>query len=385
MIDAVAPGPKELGLKELGPDDLEDWDLHTVDVPSGDAYQSRAWAEFRGRHGWRPRFVRFEDGFRVLLLERPWSGVPGAGAYVSRGPIRAGEPAEQTAKRLVELARWLAASGVDVISSDVEMPVGTAYPDIVRRAGFRSVDEIQPSRHRMSLPIGEGATEDDLRRGLHTTTRQLIDGAERRGLRIVRYDALAGQDAGDGFGAPPADDPAAAAGAAFGRLYDLMALAATRLHFHLGPRAPFLDWASTGLAAGLIVLLEALSREGEPLGAAMFYRHGSRLTYSHSADRIDRRKSDPGVAHLQLWRAIQLAARESRVELDLAGVDVPGARRQPRPGEPNYGLYAFKRSFGGEWIELEGNHEWAARPLRYAIGRVTGALAGLAGRLRPLR
>ncbi len=380
MIGAASSGPIELGR-----DDLADWDRHTVDVPSGDAYQSRAWAEFRARHGWRPRFVRFEDGFRVLVLERPWSGVPGAGAYVSRGPIRAGEPAERTAERLVELARWLVASRVDVISSDVEMPVGSGYAEVIRRAGFRSVEEIQPSRHRMSLRIGEGATEDDLRRGLHTTTRQLIDDAERRGLRIVRYDARAEHGGGHGFEAPPADYMATAAGAAFGRLYDLMGLAATRLRFHLGPRASFLDWASTGLAAGLIVLLEALSRDGEPLGAAMFYRHGSRLTYSHSADRIDRRKSDPGVAHLQLWRAIQLAARESRVELDLAGVDVPGARRQPRPGEPNYGLYAFKRSFGGEWIELEGNHEWAARPLRYAIGRVTGALAALAHRGRPFR
>jgi lipid II:glycine glycyltransferase (peptidoglycan interpeptide bridge formation enzyme) len=69
--------------------------------------------------------------------------------------------------------------------------------------------------------------------------------------------------------------------------------------------------------------------------------------------------------------------RERLHELDLGGVDVPGARRIPREGEEMYGLYAFKRSFGAEWLELAGNHEWVARPWRYAAGRVTGRLVGL--------
>ena len=31
--------------------------------------------------------------------------------------------------------------------------------------------------------------------------------------------------------------------------------------------------------------------------------------------------------------------------------------------------------FGGEWVEQSGNHEWVARPSRYALGRVLAAVA----------
>jgi lipid II:glycine glycyltransferase (peptidoglycan interpeptide bridge formation enzyme) len=57
--------------------------------------------------------------------------------------------------------------------------------------------------------------------------------------------------------------------------------------------------------------------------------------------------------------------------MDLGGVDVPGARRVPDEGEPMYGLYEHKRSFGAEWVELAGAHEMVADQLRYAAGRLT--------------
>jgi lipid II:glycine glycyltransferase (peptidoglycan interpeptide bridge formation enzyme) len=130
------------------------------------------------------------------------------------------------------------------------------------------------------------------------------------------------------------------------------------------------------LAAGHVILLEVRTPDDELIGGATFYRHGGRLTYSHSGDRADLRRSYPGVIHFLLWRAIQLAVRQSMVEVDLAGVDVRGARRQPVAGEEMLGLYEFKRSFGATWIELTGNHERVARAWRYGLGRVTGRLLG---------
>ena len=73
--------------------------------------------------------------------------------------------------------------------------------------------------------------------------------------------------------------------------------------------------------------------------------------------------------HLLRWRAIQLALAEGRTEMDLGGVDVAGARRIPAEGEPTYGLYEHKRSFGAEWVALAGAQERVARPWRYALGR----------------
>ncbi len=371
-------------IREASPGELGDWDARTVETAGGDVYQSVAWARYRERHGWRPRFLVFDDGFRLLSLERPWPLIGGAGAYLSRGPIAAGESAEETAHRLRAAADQLAEDGVDVVASDAEIEAATGYPDLIRAAGFRPIEEVQASRHRMRLRLPEGTHEEQLLASFGSSTRQLIRGAEKAGLRVVRYDRTirdgSAASIGDGFEGPAAGSLGTAAQPAFERLYDLLRDAAVRRHFHLGAKPAFVDWSVAGLAAGHVVYLEARDTDDRLLGGATFYRHGGRLTYSHSGDRADLRSTYPGVVRLILWRAIQLAVRERLQEMDLGGVDVPGARRIPREGEEMYGLYAFKRSFGADWVELTGNHEWVARPWRYGAGRVTGRLVGLVPR-----
>jgi len=114
---------------------------------------------------------------------------------------------------------------------------------------------------------------------------------------------------------------------------------------------------------------------GTLLGGAILFREGDRLAYAHSGDRAALRAAHPGVIHLVLWEAIRIAADESRSELDLGGVDVAGARAVPVPGDRMWGLYEFKRAFGGRWVEMTGAYERAARPRRYAAGRALAALA----------
>ncbi|MGH2512246.1 MAG: lipid II:glycine glycyltransferase FemX [Candidatus Limnocylindrales bacterium] len=358
---------------EATPDELADWDRHTVDPPGGNVYQSRAWAAQRSRLGWRPRFLVADDGYRLLSLERPWRLVGGAGAYLPKGPISAGEPVERTAERLSSAADWLVGQGVDVVASDAEIPAGSGYPALIEARGFQQIEEVQPSRHRMALAIEPGSVEAAYFGEFAMSTRQRVRQAEKAGLRIVRWDSRSSSGPLDwaGFNRPATDAQPAGA---FDRFYDLLEVTAARRQFGLGSRVGFIDWSTAGLAAGHVILLEARTPADELIGAATFYRHGGRLTYSHSADRADLRRAFPGVIHLVLWRAIQLAVREAMVEVDLAGVDVRGARRVPAEGEEMAGLYNFKRSFGATWIELTGNHERVARSWRYGLGRLTGRL-----------
>ena len=341
-------------------DELRDWDAHTVERPGGDVEQSLAWARHRARLGWKPRHLVFEDGFRVLSLERPWPLIGGAGAYLSHGPVAGGEPVERTAERLRAAADHLASLGVDVVSSDAEIETSTGYGALIEQDGFRPIEEARSSRHRMRLLLPPGTDEKALFDGFQTTLRQLIRGAEKAGLTVSDV----------------------ATRAAFQNLYDLLAAAATRRQFRLGPRQAFVEWSMEALAAGHLVYLEVRDPQGEVLGGATFYRHGGRLTYSHSADRVEVRRQYPGVVRLLLWHAIRLALVEGLTEMDLGGVDVAGARRVPAEGEPMYGLFAFKRAFGAEWVDQVGNHEWVARPWRYGAGRVTAKVATLARRAR---
>jgi hypothetical protein len=376
------------GVHEARPEALAGWDDRTVGVPGGDVQQSRAWGEHRARTGWTVHHLELDDGSAVLALGRPWPLLGGGRLYVPKGPVAAGAPAAIVAERLAAVAGWARRAGYDAILADAEIPAATGYPGALAARGFRPVEEVGPSRHRVAAPIAAGADDARLLATIATTTRQMIVAGERRGMRIVCHDAAAAIGAapgeahpGQALAVPYLERPAGDATAAFERFHALLAVTGERRGFAIGPRAGAVAWWRAALAAGFLVLLEARSADDAYLGAAIFYRNGERLTYAHSGDVVDLRRAHPGASRLLLWRALQLAAREGRGELDLGGVDVAGARSEPRPGDPMYGLLEFKRSFGGRWVELSGAHELVLRP---AQARAGAAIAGIGRRARRL-
>ncbi len=382
-----------MNVRDATTDELADWDARTVEAPGGHVYQSRAWAEARRASGWTPRFL-VDDGGRVLALTRPWPAIGGGSAYLPRGPVPTsmGQASDVTslATRQIAVAEALAAEGMDVVAADPEIPAAEpAFRAGIEAAGFRPIEEIQPSRHRVSLPLGGDADEEGIFDGIAKSTRQRIRGAERDGVTIVRYDVrISGGDPGSGFVGP--DESTATS---LDRFYDLLLETGERRHFSFGPRAVFVGWWRAAHEAGHLVYLEAraagpVASSGAPAAATpgqsvaglILYRHGGRLSTVHSGDHAATRTEQPGALHLLRWRAIQLAIREGCAEMDLGGVDVAGARGEPREGDPLYGLYQHKRAFGGQWLELTGAHERVFDPRGYALGRVTNRLARLVRR-----
>jgi lipid II:glycine glycyltransferase (peptidoglycan interpeptide bridge formation enzyme) len=298
------------------------------------------------------------------------------------------------AARLIAIGDALAGEGIDVVAADPEVPDSErAFRAAIEAAGYGAIEEIQPSRHRISLPLGSGADETAVLEAISKSTRQRIRGAERVGVAVVRHDTggvptapdaptvarLAAESAApdDGFIAP-----AEPAEAALDRFYDLLLETGERKQFSFGPRAGFVAWWRAALAAGHLVYLEARagSATGDPLAGLILYRHGGRISTVHSGDHAATRTTHPGALHLLRWRAIQLAIREDCAEMDLGGVDTVGARDEPREGQPLYGLYQHKQSFGGQWLALTGAHERVYDPGGYRVGRLVNRAARLIGR-----
>ena len=351
-----------------------DWNELAVVRRGGHVYQSSDWAAHRAERGWMPRFVVAGD-HRVLALTRSWPLLGGASAYLPRGPA----PTVDTGalgSLLWDVTRGLAAAGIDVVATDAEVRADDeAWRTWLRRARFRAIEEIQPSRHRVTVPL-DGIDEPGALSNVAKSTRQRIRKAEQQHVTVVRHDAAGEGQAGEGFAAPlePTDE-------ALDRFYDLLLETGERRDFSFGPRRDFVSWWRRAHRAGHLVYLEArdASPGGESLAGLLLYRHGGRLSTVHSGDHVASRRSHPGALHLLRWRAIQLAIREGCGEMDLGGVDVPGARRQPLEGEPMHGLLQHKLSFGGQWLELAGAHERVIRPNRYRAGRILAA----AGRRLP--
>jgi lipid II:glycine glycyltransferase (peptidoglycan interpeptide bridge formation enzyme) len=366
--------------------ELGDWDALAVDGPGGHVYQSRAWAAHRAAGGWEPRFMAANEA-RALVLVRPWPMVGGGSAYVPRGPVVQAMPwtgdgsGAAVGRALASIATALSDTGLDVLAADPEVAAAdVAYRRALDAVGFHGIPEIQPSRHRMALPLPPGTDEAGVMDGIAKATRQRIRRAERDGVVVLRWDAATSEQDG-------VTRPTESGADALRRFYGLLHATGERRGFGFAGPDEFVTWWTRALDAGHLVYLEARegAADGDVLGGLVLYRHGRRLSTQHSGDRVERRRDHPGAMHLLRWRAIQLALAESRVEMDLGGVDVAGARREPVEGEPTYGLYEHKRSFGARWVSLAGAQERVARPWRYALGRGVARLARTAGQGSPSR
>jgi len=335
------------------------WDQSVVAPAGGHVLQSRAWAEHRAGQGWQPRFITFDDGRSVLLLMRRQSPLPGFAAYAPRGPISAGDGAAAVAERAIALANWAAIEGCRVLTVDPELDASADYDRLLAGRGFGEREEIQASRHRMLVALGQGVDEDELLGRMTKSARQRIRAAERAGT-VVEMDEQ---------------------GQALPDLARMLGDAAETKHFYMGNVAPLVAWWRRALAADPARLWVARN-EGAVVGALLAYAQGGHFATAYSADDRSSRDRLQGTMHLLRWRLIQAALAAGHPYADLGGVDVAGARRLPGEGEPTYGLYEHKRSLGAEWTESAAAHEIVLRPLSQRLAVAVGAVRGLVGRRR---
>ncbi|MGZ6313768.1 MAG: lipid II:glycine glycyltransferase FemX [Candidatus Limnocylindrales bacterium] len=318
------------------------WDALTVDPPGGHVLQGLASAEDARRHGWHPRFATFGGDRAALLLTSRRAPLPGFFAYAPRGPISAGDPPEAVARRAVALAGWCRAQGGTILAVDPELEADPGYAAVLRAAGFHETEEIQPSRHRMVLRFAPGAGEAAIWAGIARSTRQRIRASERDGI-AVRHDS---------------------AGARLDAFAALMDATARRRHFGFDASGDFVHWWRRVLAAGQARFLVA-EREARLLGGLLLYVQGGLHATAFSADDASLRAAHPGTMHLLRWTAIREALAAGRPAIELGGVDLPGARARPRPGDSSWGMYEHKASFGATWLESAAAHEIVLRPLTY--------------------
>jgi len=312
------------------------WESTIANHESVHLLQSRAWGDLKSDFGWRIEHVhRGESGAQILFRSFPFGF---SLAYIPKGPIGPWLP--DLLLDLDEVCKEHQAFALKVEPDEAENP---EMEKLLQNHGFiPSMQTIQPGA---TLLVDISLNEDDILAKMHPKTRYNIHLATRKGVQVRPWDDL------DSFGRMMLET---ANRDAFGvhipayyqRAYDL---------FH--PR-------------GECELLVA-EYEGKPLAAVMVFAHSQRAWYFYGASSNLERNRMP--AYLLQWEAMKWAQTKGCDWYDLWGVPDETLeileRNFTSRQDGLWGVYRFKRGFGGKLVRSIGTWDKVYIPFLYRLYR----------------
>ncbi len=316
----------------------EAWDEFLSDYPDAHLLQTRAWGELKSAFGWRAVYLAQEKTGALVLFRQLFFGK--SLAYIPRGPLGEHQHWPALWPAVDAVCRGQGAVFLKVEPDLWEPVLGSA---LAPPTGFLpSAHSIQPPR---TIVVDLSGDEQAWLQRMKQKTRYNIRLAQKRGLQVhpsqdlETYARLAQVTAQrDGFGVHSL--------AYYQRAYDL---------FH---------------PQGQCELLQA-EYQGEPLAALMVFARGRRAWYLYGASSDQQREKMP--TYLLQWEAMRWARQQGCLEYDLWGVpdeDEPtleAAFDQRRDGL--WGVYRFKRGFGGELRRSVGPWDRVYQPWLYRFYR----------------
>ncbi len=323
------------------------WDAFVAQHPHGHFLQSWAWGRLRERWGWRALRLAAvaDDGARVaaaqVLVRR---SLAGSLAYVPRGPACA--PCDPAWSAL----RWAIRQrlpGLVALRFEPHWPEEPATRAWLREQGLRPAPAVQPpSTVRIDLRAGDEA----LLAAMKQKWRYNIRLAERRGVTVRRGSQIDLET-----------------------FYALLCETARRDAFAIRPAEYYRAVWHELAEAGRLYLAE---RGAEPLAAILVVHFGGTATYLYGASAGNGREHMPN--HLLQWQAMRWARQEGLTVYDLWGIpDAIGqavlagsaADDVPVGSGGLWGVWGFKRGFGGTVWRTVGAWDDVVALVRYRLGR----------------
>lgn len=333
-LGKTSPGGREV-FREV--QEREEWNEGVKEL-GGSVLQSWEWGEFRGRQGWTPLRLRGESGAAQLLLR----SLPGLGsiAYAPHGPLvsESGDLKEVVG----EVSERAEKAGAHLLDVEPRAPEG----EFPAGAGFQKIESIQP---RCTLVV------------------EILEDAEKQLAAFPKDTRYGVRRAGrEGIEAGPSEDVE-------GDLESFMSLheeTAERQEFAVRPREYYRRFMRE-LPARLIVA----KKDGELLAGAVILTFGNEAFYLYGAST--RQGDNLYASYLTQHEAITAAREAGATRYDMYGI--PCA---PTEDHPLWGVFKFKKKFGGSEERYAGTHEKTLRPLQASIFK-----AGMRGytALRKLR
>ncbi|MEA3308459.1 MAG: peptidoglycan bridge formation glycyltransferase FemA/FemB family protein [Chloroflexota bacterium] len=310
------------------------WDTFAAEFPSSSLLQSTNWGRLKADFGWNWEIVALgrkrapTAGALVLYKQLPLK--VGTIAYVPRGPLVAWDDEKQ----LSTLLQNISISARSHRAWALWMEPGRLDGAVIRQQlpafGFQaSTTHVQPPR---TIQVDLVASEEEILTRMKSKTRYNIRYAARQGVTVRR---------------------GSVADAAL--YYGLMAKTGQRNEFGIHSEAYYRRALELFLPTGNAALFIA-EVEAEPVAAIIVFTWGEKAWYMYGASADQHRNKMPTYA-LQ-WAAIKWAKGRGCTTYDLWGV--PDYSEETLEAEFTersdglWGVYRFKRGFGGQVVRFTG-------------------------------
>jgi peptidoglycan pentaglycine glycine transferase (the first glycine) len=326
------------------------WDSFVASHPAGHILQTAAWGALKARFGWEAARLALSDGIHLVAgTQVLFRRVPlrvGTIAYVPRGPlVDWGD--EQMVHCLLD--------GLDQLCRTRRAAWLKIEPEAAKFEIRNSKFEFQASSHTVQPPrtivVDLCGSEEELLARMHAKTRYNIRLAGRKGV-TVRCGTAKDLDA----------------------FYALMETTGTRDGFGVHSldyyRAAFELFVPPGRARLLLAQVEDTLVAGVMVFALAGASQG-RAWYFYGASGDVHRDKMPNYA-LQ-WEAMRWARETGCASYDLWGIPdedestLEAHYLQRHDGL--WGVYRFKRGFGGRVVRYAGAYDRVYNPLLYRLGQ----------------
>jgi peptidoglycan pentaglycine glycine transferase (the first glycine) len=316
------------------------WDERICAAPDGHVLQSWAWGELKSRFGWRVQRLG-QDSASAQVLYRPLPGGVGSIAYVPKGPLLDWDD-DRATRDLAAAIRPLARRQRAIcLKIEPDLEDSSDLAGRLQAAGFHPSS--QPIQPRRTIVVDLDAEPEAILARMKQKTRYNIRLAERKGVAVRPGDE--------------GDLPA------FCRL---MEDTARRDGFAIHSRAYYETAHRLFVPAGQGRLFLA-EYAGRVLAGLLAVALGDTACYLYGASSDEGRELMP--SYLLQWEAMVWARERGCRFYDLWGVpdeDEPTLEAEfAQRGDGLWGVYRFKRGFGGRLVRTVGAWDLVYAPVRY--------------------
>lgn len=307
---------------------LSEWEHFTDRFPEANLLQCGSWGELKRDFGWQVERICQEDAGAQVLFRRLPGGF--SVAYIPKGPVGAVKQWPALWAEIHRVCRQHRALLLKV-EPDLNEPLPAEQQRVF--SGFVPSGTVQPRR---TIVVSLAGDEESWLAAMRQKTRYNIRLAERKGVQVRPSTDLQG-------------------------FYRLMLETGKRDGFGIHDETYYRRAFELFHERGKCELLVA-EYEGRLLAGLMVFASGKRSWYLFGASNEEERNRMP--TYLLQYEAMRWAARQGCIVYDLVGAPDEDEEVLERDfstrSDGLWGVYRFKRGFGGQLVRSAGawDHEY---------------------------